>query len=199
MGDGERDTTTREGPRRAVSDAQADGRRPRAVSRRLVIGVAAGAVAGVAVGAGVLGSRSGAPGEPVPAGIPAPTGVPSSRGTGLAVDTRGRIRVDLVAPGVVRIRIGAPDAAEPHSYAVEQPLIAQDAAVESAGATATLVAGDLRVVVDSSTGALSASRAGREFLREADPGWQRLAAGYRWRLRLPAGESCLQVGRSHLH
>lgn len=126
----------------------------------------------------------------------APTG--GAARTLRAETARGKVVVEAVAVGVVRIQVLDKGDAEPlRSYAVASDLPALDADVGSNQAGAlVLTTADLSVSVDPHSGALAAvNAAGTPVITEAADGFAASGKGFRWQLALPADESCHGLGQ----
>lgn len=108
---------------------------------------------------------------------------------------RGLVRADVVAEGVVRIRIRDDQSTLiTHSYAVGDLPATQPARVRSDG-TIELTTGPLTITIDPATGAIEATDPdGVRLVEEPRDGFEALRQGYRWRMRLAASETCHGLG-----
>lgn len=155
-----------------------------------LVGVATAAVGGVVAWLARGGwSRSELPGVSTRTKPPAPT---------IATQTaRGWVAVDFVAEGVARVRITeTADQLLAHSYAVEQPLVAQPAGSMTSDTELALSTPQFSVAVDRTTGAVSArTAAGVPFVTETERGYSSGSSGFRWQLRLTDDETSHGLGQ----
>lgn len=180
-------------PGRAIAPPPA--RRPGGLGRR---GLFAGAaVLGGTAGVGLVGWRLGLfdlPGAPPLA--PGPTVPPETVAAAELKTARGWVTVDVVAAGVVRIRI-MDDESTPvkQSYAIENDLPSVTGTVTRVGDVVELATGPLVVAINTKSGAISARDInGVSFLEESATGFKKVGDGYRWQTRLAEAESCHGLG-----
>lgn len=120
---------------------------------------------------------------------PQPEDVQPGHGLRVATD-RGLVTVDVVADGIVRVRILDGEAPQ-HSYAIETDLPSLPAELRASRRQHVVATSELSVSVAVGTGALCARTAsGSVIVEEPRKGYRRTKDGFRWQSRLTPDETC---------